>query len=425
MIKKICLTLSVIIFLGVNSPLALYAQNENFTDPIIRSIYFEKLEQKLVYPVIALSQGEEIIIHFDMLSDNSESLSYKFKHCDREWKTSDLFYSDYIEGFEENTFNSFGVSFNTKITYSHYQLGFPNDDLKFKISGNYLLIIYKTGEEETPLLARRIMIYENAAPVKATFRRPTGKNLNTGQQPEVIISTAGVGVTDPYRQITLTLLQNGRWDKSKGGIIPDFIGNGTVEYNTLNGSTLFDGGNEFRYFDIKSIKQKLQNVRAIDYHEGNYHVFLLPSEDREFKQYFYNEDLNGKFYVALDGSKEPDLDADYVYVYFTVPSDEEVAGGSLYVSGALTNWEYTSENKMIYNPVKRCYEAVILLKQGWYNYGYEFIPEGKNTPERNIFDSSHFETENDYLMLVYFNDPAERYDRLINCFITNSAGNQR
>jgi len=424
MLKKICQTFLIIFFSGSVTSVVVFGQNESYTNPAIKSVYFEKKEWKLAYPGISLSSDEEIMIHFDMLSDNAESLCYTFIHCDRKWNNSDLFYNDYIDGFEENTFNSYGSSFNTRITYSHYQITFPNDDVKFKLSGNYLLVIYRYGEEETPLLTRRIMVHEGAAPMKIVYRRPVGKEYNTGQQPEISISLSDPGVTDPYRQISLTILQNGRWDKSKRGIKPDFIGDGTIEYNTLGSSTLFEGSNEFRFFDIKSIRQTLQNVRAIDYLNGNYHAFLLPSENRENKQHFANEDLNGKYYVAMDGSDEADLDADYVYVYFTLPVFREIPGGSLYVTGALTDWEYTPDNKMTYNPGKGCYEATLLLKQGWYNYEYAFIADGKTDPEGDEFEGSHYETENDYLMLVYFHDPRERYDRLLNCYFSNTSGNQ-
>lgn len=425
MIKKFCLPILFIIFQVAGYQTVIMAQNVNYTSPVIKSVFFEKDNHIQAYPVMALSEAGALTLHFDILSDYSETLYYKVIHCDREWNISDLFYSDYIEGFEENSLSSSGASFNTKIAYSHYKLMLPNEDMKLKISGNYLLIVYRSGEDETPLLRRRIMVHEGAAPLNVTFRRPTGKDYNTGQQSEVTISLSDPGITDPSRQITLTILQNGRYDRAKSGIKPDFIGDGTIMYNTLNGSTLFDGGNEFRYFDIKNIRQKLQNVRAIEYNNGNYHIFLLPSENREYKQHFNNEDLNGRYYIALENSNEPDLDADYVYVYFTLPAKEEVADGAIYVSGALTNWEYTPENKMIYNDEKGWYEAVLLLKQGWYNYEYVFIPGGRSKPEGNAFEGSHYETENDYLMLVYFHDPRQRYDRLMDCYITNSIGKQR
>lgn len=421
--KKISL-IPAIIFFSINNIMASEPiQNQEFTASDIKTVYFEKEGLKLAYPVICLTKNEEITIHFDLLSNNSETLYYKFIHCDRDWNTSDLFYNEYQEGFEENPLNNFEASFNTKVTYSHYSLSFPNEDIRFTISGNYLLKIFRYGEAESPLLCRRVLVHEGSAPLGVSFRRPMASSYETGQQSEINISINTLGVTDPYRQVTLCILQNGRWDRAKTNMKPDFVGNGTIEYNTLSGSTLFDGGNEFRFFDIKNIRQKMQNVRAIDFVDNRYHVFLYPSENREYKQYFNNQDLNGKYYVALDGDNEPDRDADYVYVYFSLPASQELSNGSLYIAGALTNWTYTSDNKMIYNQSKGMYEGSLLLKQGWYNYEYVFCPDGKKLQEGDAFEGSHFETENDYLMLVYFNDPGKRYDRLVNAVTVNTRSN--
>ncbi|MCK7535375.1 MAG: DUF5103 domain-containing protein [Marinilabiliales bacterium] len=62
-----------------------------------------------------------------------------------------------------------------------------------------------------------------------------------------------------------------------------------------------------------------------------YHVYLIPSADREFRQYFLDDDLNGQYWIAMEESKEPATDADYVYVYFTLPVQRE-AQGARYMS---------------------------------------------------------------------------------------------
>ncbi len=160
------------------------------------------------------------------------------------------------------------------------------------------------------------------------------------------MGTGSLPVTDPYRQVTLTIMQNGRPDRTKSGLLPDFVSAGRLEYNTLSDKTLMPGGNEFRYFDIKTIRQTRQNVRAIDFVNGVYHAYLIPSDDREFKPYFFNEDFNGKFVVAMEESRDPDREADYVWVWFTMPAYQELQGGSLYVTGSFCGWKYLPSNRM-------------------------------------------------------------------------------
>jgi len=398
----------------------------DFTSEEIKTVWFENEEWRLAYPVASLNTDNPVTLHFDLMGSGQDVLWYRMTHCDRDWNDSELFASDFMEGFEENQINQFQASFNTTISYTHYSLTLPNEDVRLKISGNYIITIYRSGEEDRPLLRKRFYISEGTSTARVIFRRPMKPGTtDTHQQAEITVNTGMLQVNDLYRDITLTVMQNGRDDKSKMNLHPDFVGNGIVEYNTLSDKTLFEGGNEFRFFDIKTIKQKRQNVRAIEYLNGCYHVFLLPSEERRFKPYFSNEDFNGKYYIAMEESNEPDRDADYVYVYFTLPADYEKEGGSVYVTGAFTDWKYTSLNRMTYNPTKRWYEASLLLKQGWYNYEYVFVPEVSGLPESIIFEGSHYETGNDYLILTYFRDSRQRYDRLTGAEIVNTSGQIR
>jgi hypothetical protein len=396
---------------------------EDYAAPGVRSIWFEKEGWKLSYPVIQLYTPEQIVLNFDLIESDAGSLSYTFIHCDRDWNRSDIFTSDYLEGMEENRIYDYSPSFNTLVRYSHYTLRIPNDDINFKISGNYIIVVYDPSDPGTPLLTRRFYVHERSTTASVVFRRPMKPGtVDTHQQTEITVATGKLPVTDPYRQVTLTILQNGRWDRARYNLLPDFVGTARIEFNALSDKTLLPGGNEFRFFDIKTIRQTRQNVRAIEYLQGRYHAFLIPSADREFRQYFIDDDLNGQYWIAMEESKEHNTDADYVYVYFTLPVQREARGGSVYVAGAFNGWSYGPENRMTYNPGRGCYEATILLKQGWYNYEFSFIPDRSTAPEGNNFEGSHYQTENDYLILTYFRNPQQRYDRLTDAVVVNSKG---
>jgi hypothetical protein len=93
----------------------------------------------------------------------------------------------------------------------------------------------------------------------------------------------------------------------------------------------------------------------------------------------------------------------------------------MYISGALNNWVFNDENLMTYDPGKAEYQCTMLLKQGWYNYEYIFIRDGDKTADPSLFEGNHYETENDYLVLVYYRNPGDRYDRIIGSCLTNSS----
>ena len=61
---------------------------------------------------------------------------------------------------------------------------------------------------------------------------------------------------------------------------------------------------------------------------------------------------------------------------------------------------------MAWNEGAKQYEASVYLKQGYYNYMY--LQENGNSPDGNFF-----ETENEYIILVYHRPQGGRYDRLV------------
>ena len=75
-------------------------------------------------------------------------------------------------------------------------------------------------------------------------------------------------------------------DNAKRNLKPEFYGNNKLNYNSLSDKNIFKGGNEYRYFDIKSIRYKTEYVRKIDFASPYYNVYLSPSENRGVQTIF-------------------------------------------------------------------------------------------------------------------------------------------
>ena len=390
-------------------------------DEKIKTVQLYKEGWNLSYPIIKLGGNEKLIFSFDLIGNLAETYYYTFIHCDKDWKKSDIFPNEYLDGYAENPIEDYQTSFNTTIGYIHYKLSFPNDKVTLSLSGNYILEVYHPDKPEEPVITQRFIVTEDAVKIDLNAHRPQmTKDNNTSQQVDFTINHAGLGITDPYRNVYAFILQNGRWDNCKKNLKPDFYGNNELKYNSLSDKNIFQGGNEYRYFDIKSIRYQTEFVKKIDYVIPNYNVYLYPSENREYKPYFYWKDFNGKYFIAFQEGQKPDIDADYVYVYFTLPSGKKISGGNIYVSGALNNWSFDKNNLMTYNAERSEYECTMLLKQGWYNYEYVFLKNGTTDGTATLFEGSHYETENDYIVLVYYRNPHDRYDRVIGTFIGNT-----
>jgi len=68
---------------------------------------------------------------------------------------------------------------------------------------------------------------------------------------------------------------------------------------------------------------------------------------------------------------------------------------------------------MKYNESTQLYELDLLLKQGYYNYVYTTLSDGNNQGDDSVIEGSFFETENEYLILVYVRLMGTNYDQLL------------
>ena len=177
-------------------------------------------------------------MHFDLLDNQAETFYYSFIHCDKDWKKSDIFLNDYLEGFYENPIDDYNPSFNTTVNYFHYKVSFPNDRVKFTISGNYIISIYPYNEPEKPVLTMRFIVTEDAVNVKIDMHRPQlTSGDNARQQVDFTVAMNGISAPDPYRDIYSFVLQNGRWNNAKRNLKPEYFSSNELKYSSLSQKT--------------------------------------------------------------------------------------------------------------------------------------------------------------------------------------------
>src|SRR5262249_42374210 len=131
---------------------------------------------------------------------------------------------------------------------------FPQQNLQFTKSGNYLMYVYLQGDKSNPVLSRRFMIYDNKTNIGASFRQTiAGDDQYSKQHIDFTISGVGYDLNNPYKDLKVMITQNNRWDNAVTNIKPTFI-NGTQLSYSLDDASTFNGGNEFRFFDIRSLR---------------------------------------------------------------------------------------------------------------------------------------------------------------------------
>ena len=393
---------------------------ELILDGKFKSVQIYREGWPMSYPVIKQRNDVPLILEFDELADQASDLSYKVLHCNADWTFSGLSEQEYLEGYMENQIRDYRTSFNTYFNYTHYRLQLPNKDLSFKLSGNYIVIVYRGYNESEVVLTRRFMITENIISIEGRAKIPE-LNMYAGccQEVDFTVVHAGYPINDPFSESSVHIYQNGIWDLGIHDLKPFRVEQGRLIYDHQE-ENIFMGGNEFRLFDTKNTRTPTYYVQSIDYVSPYFHFTLKPDKPNKAHLYFAKDDINGRFFIESEDGSEPAVDADYVFVHFQLDMPLPLYDGNVYIAGALTGWQFTEENRMNYDPEKGAYLQTLLLKQGVYNYRYVFVPDNASSIDISAIEGSHFETQNEYLILFYHRVPGERYDRLIGHQVVHS-----
>lgn len=392
-----------------------YSQS-NFTEPdYIKTIVFKPAASNTYAPIIKL--GERINLSFDDLNADEHDYTYKIEHCNIDWDPSGLSESEFIQGYAEDRIRDYENSFNTLQPYTNYSLTIPNENTRIKISGNYMLSVL--NEDEELVFKRHFVVYEPKVTVGvAVYKSRDISTINTKQSVEFIINYPNYRINNPGEEIKPILLQNNNWQTAITGLKPQFY-RGTQLLYKYNKETSFWAGNEFLYFDSKDIRSSTLNIANAELGSELYNTYLYINEARKGLPYTLFPDVNGNFIIRTLNGTNSNTDADYSWVYFSLKTLENINEKEIYIHGNFNNWQLNEINKLHYNNETGLYEATLLLKQGFYNYQYVTKSENGKISNYDI-DDSHYQTENDYTVLVYYTKFGSRYTQVIGVGFGNS-----
>jgi len=382
----------------------------------VKSVTLHKSGFSLSDPIIQLNTDEQLQLDFDDLDGDLREYYCTLIHCDANWTPTGIWANEYLEGDMEERIETYSFSFNTRQSYTHYQYLFPNERIKIRLSGNYLLKVFMRGEngEELPVITRRFLVFDPKVHIEATVKRAsTIEESETHQEIDFSILTQGYRIDAAYEDMHVTILQNFRWDNALTTLKPYMVKGDILDYQFDNGSNQFKGGNEFRNFDLKSLKYLSARVKEIRYENGMYYVLLWENERRTFKVYTGEDDINGRFLLKTEDESAVETLGEYALVNFFIPYQAPFTHGNLYVAGGFNCWQYTPENRMRYNFERKGYEADILFKQGYYNYLFVYLENNGMAGDETLIEGSHPETGNTYTILVYHKERGSLYEQLI------------
>lgn len=237
-----------------------------------------------------------------------------------------------------------------------------------------------------------------------------GNTASLNQQINFTINYKNLDIVNPMENVIVVVRQNQRWDNLAANVKPSFVRESEkqIEYRFFDDAKMFKGGNEFRFFDLRSLGNPGRNVLSVNKTAKPFEVYIQKDKTRSGEVYSQLPDVNGGF--LLDNLDYRDSNfSNYAFVNFSLASKYPVKG-DVYVTGAFNYWNLNPYNKMTYDSVSREYHSKLLLKQG--RYDYQYYLQSKEQPSY-FFEGSHYETENMYEVFVYYRPFQPKADLLI------------
>lgn len=368
----------------------------NFNDP-----------QTFLSPAVTQLGEWNLLLEFDDLRDQRESYYARIIHCNYDWTRSGLMDLDFLTEFNEFPINDFEFSVDTHIPYVHYWMTLP----PVKLPGNYVVVVYRGSDKNDIILSRRFMVFDTRVSFESERNLiGAGSVASLNQQLNFTVNYKNLEVINPLESVKVSVIQNRRWDNMATDLRPSFVREieKQLEYRFFESDKMFKGGNEFRFFDLRSLNNPGRNVASVNRSVKPYEVFVERDKSRQDEAYSQLPDFNGGYIPGNLDYPDPAF-TNYANINFTLSSPQPYRG-HVYVTGAFNYWNLNEENRMRYDSTSKEYKARILLKQGWYDYQY-IVRAPDVTPY--ILEGSHFQTENLYEILVYYRPFQPQADLLI------------
>lgn len=377
----------------------------------IKSVQLNHNSLETSEPIIDLNSGQ-LVLSFDDILGGDRTYTYRIVHCDKDWQPSEnISEMDFLDGFNDEDIRDYEYSSGTIYDYTNYKLTLPNRDCRWRISGNYVLIVTDDDSDEIAL-TRRFMVAERKVSIGVEFsrsRRP-GRTLKD-QELEITIDNERYPISNPQNELFMTVMQNGRWDNIKTNIQPRVALRNVISFDRTT-SISFPAYNEFRGADLRTFRTRGLGVYSIDIYEDEINILLDLDRKRGNVLLQNYEDINGDFIIETSEYPNSRFRSEYVNTIFSIESEQQFRDADVFVVGAFSDWEPREEHRLKYDPQHKVYSGTSLLKQGYYDYQY-MIKYDDGTLDCEHFEGSNFGTDNQYHVLVYQRNYKERYDRLI------------
>ncbi len=351
-----------------------------------------------------------ITIEFDIAASVPPALYAKFVHCTYDWKESENIFLRDIFNNRTTMFDWTSAPIGQKFYDYRAKLQIPNQQVKFKYSGNWKVKIYDMENDEKPICETRFFVVEPRAKCFVSmfpeFYRPEFSVSSTGLVVQGLVTTKKNLIDGNVKRAVL--YKNHRWFEPYV-ISSGFDDERTNKYRYIFGTMVNGFINSRKMFRIEGLpaenSYRILNLADLAYYPITKHAIRPAFSDLPRNgNYLYPDDDGAMItdYVPLGYE-------DYVYVEFLLDPEGHISNDDVFVVGSFNNWKPSARWQMYYDESDRYYKLRQWIPRGRHNYMYA---SGKlNIDNMSVERYSYDEYEGNttagrqtYLMFIYYHE---------------------
>lgn len=362
------------------------------------------------FPIIDISGNNTLNISFDLLESEQRQLYFSIKRMEYDWTPTTIPLSQYLSGINRVIIALPEPSSATLVNYCHYNISLnsKNTELGISLSGNYLISVFSFEDNTNPLFEIPFSVIKNKVRVIVEKSMPFNGDFTTTQSLNISVDTSNIQIYNPSRNIKIVVLQNGQWENAIILREPSLILNNKICYCESK-AALFEGGNQFYKVEHLADKVVGLGVERI-FIDQIYNLSLFDNYNRSQKDYTYEKDQCGRQIIHNLNSSTESASTDYQLLHFTFKSDY-IKDGDLLIEGEAFRFLPYEYKKLTYNYEKKEYLLSVLLKMGYQEYKY--IVKTPDGITYKYTSGNHYQTSNEYSILVYNSDNQFNSNELI------------
>ena len=416
------------------------AEEDEFSIPtLVRGyrIYGDENEQSP--PVLLISSKDEkstnygsreLTFELDVFSNIAPSIYAEFVHCDINWNEDENNFINNI-GFNR-TSNFYWQSSPSSTSYYSYRgkLTFPNAQVNFKYSGNYIIKIYEYYKDEKPLMEGKFFVVNNISKMDmyftSSFYKADFQVANSAYNIEVRLTTPQNIFNSNLR--TVVLYKNFLWEEPLV-ISEDNYRGFASDANRYFYPTMISGfaSSEKRFYIMEVPAENMYRVldmsNATQFPSGNYEARLPFSDYYRNGNYFYDDDDG-----AMLAEHYSYTDDNYVYLKFILDPGGIKSEEDVFISGTFNNWNPDKNWMMVWDEDNRFYVLKQWVRRARHSYLYG---TGKYNFDTNKFENISFDlyegntvyANHSILAFVYYRSlDFGGYDAIIGTYVQSPIG---